>query len=80
MFRSFTAALFFCGMSVLNLASAATTTQIVNAGNRLCVGVAKASTDAAAPVSQIACNGTTGTTLIQYPCQQGVAVRPSPWM
>jgi galactose oxidase len=106
MFRSFTAALFFCGMSVLNLASAATTTQIVNAGNRLCVGVAKASTDAAAPVSQIACdgsastswaldpqgngyyhlvsqvsgmclnvnggNGTTGTTLVQYPCQQGV--------
>jgi len=58
-------------MTWLSPAQAATSTQIVNAGNRLCVGVAGAATASLTPVAQIPCTGGAETSWTLVPQGNG---------
>lgn len=62
MLRRFAAAMAWLCLLCLAPAQAATSTQIVNAGNGLCMGVAGASPLSGAPVAQITCSGGADTT------------------
>lgn len=58
-------------LSLLGCAHGATTTQIVSASSRLCVGIANASTASQAPVAQIVCDGGADTTWALEPQGNG---------
>jgi len=71
LFRRFAALCLLLALSFSPSAQAATSTQIVNAGNRLCLGVAGAATAALTPVTQIACGGGADTTWTLLPQGNG---------